>query len=191
MVRGLVRRAQFGSCSGLAFVGRSTIILAPRSLHLGTNCYVGPWSYVDCRSVEGVHLGDNVTIREFGWVQCTSAANAWGIGVWIGDSTYIGPRVILGAAGPLRIGSRCQIGAGVSFVAENHGFERGEHIIDQGASRRGIVVGDDCWFGNGVTVLDGVTIGAGVVVGAGAVVTRDLPAHVIAVGVPARILRER
>jgi acetyltransferase-like isoleucine patch superfamily enzyme len=53
------------------------------------------------------------------------------------------------------------------------------------------VLEDDVWLGYGVVVLSGVTIGTGTVVGAGSVVTRNLPAGVIAVGVPARIIRER
>ena len=51
-------------------------------------------------------------------------------------------------------------------------------------------IGRNCWLGAGVIVLPGVTIGDNTVVGAGSVVTRDLPANVLAVGSPARVLRE-
>ena len=51
-------------------------------------------------------------------------------------------------------------------------------------------LGDNVWLGGGVIVCPGVTIGQDTVVGAGAVVTKDLPAGVVAAGVPARILRE-
>jgi maltose O-acetyltransferase len=53
-----------------------------------------------------------------------------------------------------------------------------------------ITVEDDVWLGGGAIVCPGVTIGDDTVVGAGAVVTRDLPAGVVAAGVPARVLRE-
>jgi maltose O-acetyltransferase len=52
-----------------------------------------------------------------------------------------------------------------------------------------IVVGDNVWLGGGVIVCPGVTIGADTVVGAGSVVVRDLPAGVVAVGSPARVVR--
>jgi maltose O-acetyltransferase len=52
------------------------------------------------------------------------------------------------------------------------------------------VLGDNVWLGGGAIVCPGVTIGDDTVVGAGAVVTRDLPAGVVAAGVPARVLRE-
>ena len=52
-----------------------------------------------------------------------------------------------------------------------------------------IAIGDNVWIGGGAIVLAGVTIGEDTVVGAGAVVTRDLPAGVVAVGNPARVVR--
>ena len=52
-----------------------------------------------------------------------------------------------------------------------------------------ITLGDKCWLGAGVIVCPGVTIGDDSVIGAGSVVTRDIPAGVIAVGNPARVLR--
>ena len=51
-------------------------------------------------------------------------------------------------------------------------------------------IGDNCWLGAGVIVLPGVTIGENTVVGAGSVVTKNLPANVVAVGNPARVLRQ-
>ena len=51
-------------------------------------------------------------------------------------------------------------------------------------------IGRNCWLGAGVIVLPGVSIGDNTVVGAGSVVTRDLPANVVAVGSPCRVLRE-
>jgi acetyltransferase-like isoleucine patch superfamily enzyme len=53
------------------------------------------------------------------------------------------------------------------------------------------VIGHDTWLGHNATVMPGVNIGHGAVVGSGAVVTKDVPAYMIAVGVPARVLRPR
>ena len=53
-----------------------------------------------------------------------------------------------------------------------------------------ITTGDHCWLCSGVTVCSGVTIGAGSIIAAGAVVTRDIPPHSIAAGVPAKVLRQ-
>jgi maltose O-acetyltransferase len=70
------------------------------------------------------------------------------------------------------------------------------HPVDPEPRRQGweygqpITLADNVWLGAGVIVCPGVTIGQDTVVGAGAVVTRDLPAGVVAAGVPARVLRE-
>ena len=53
-----------------------------------------------------------------------------------------------------------------------------------------IVIEDDVWIGGNVTILPGVTIGKGSVIGAGSVVTKSIPAGVIAVGNPCKVLRE-
>ncbi|MEO1186848.1 MAG: DapH/DapD/GlmU-related protein, partial [Cyanobacteria bacterium J06636_27] len=54
-----------------------------------------------------------------------------------------------------------------------------------------IVIEDDCWLGHNVTVLDGVKIGKGSIIGAGSVVNQNIPPFSIAVGTPARIIRNR
>lgn len=53
-----------------------------------------------------------------------------------------------------------------------------------------VVIEDDVWIGSGAIVVPGVTIGKGSVIGAGSVVTKDIPANVIAVGNPCKVLRE-
>ena len=53
-----------------------------------------------------------------------------------------------------------------------------------------VVIGNDCWLGAGVLVMPGVTIGDNSVIGAGSVVTKDIPANVVAVGNPCKVLRE-
>ncbi|MEZ0284130.1 MAG: acyltransferase, partial [Thermoleophilia bacterium] len=73
----------------------------------------------------------------------------------------------------------------------NHEMDLAAPIPDQGWSARSVAVGADCWIGMGVCVLPGVTIGEGCVVGAGAVVPKDLEPYSIAVGNPARAIRDR
>ena len=92
-------------------------------------------------------------------------------------------------------GARVTFGRNV-FVAPNCVFSTAGHPIDREQRARGleialpITVGDDVWFGAGVSVLPGVTIGDNVVIGAGSVVNRDIPSGVIAAGVPCRAIRE-
>jgi acetyltransferase-like isoleucine patch superfamily enzyme len=189
-LRGLLRLPFLASARLPLFVGRGVVIEYARHLHLGRGVQLGAGLRVTALSERGVHLGDGVTIREHGWIQCTSHPSNPGVGLWVGRGTYIGPRVTLGVGGPIRIGEQCQIGANVTFIAENHA------VTEEGASahdvvRAGITIGDRCWIGHGASVLDGVTLGAGCIVGAGAVVTKSFPAGATVAGVPARRIDSR
>ncbi|WP_106403277.1 sugar O-acetyltransferase [Actinocorallia populi] len=89
---------------------------------------------------------------------------------------------------PITIGDDVQIGPNVQLLTPTHPIEPGPRR-DKWEAARPITIADNVWLGGGVIVLAGVTIGENTVVGAGAVVTRDLPANVVAVGSPARVIR--
>ncbi|MFC6287746.1 sugar O-acetyltransferase [Nocardioides sp. GCM10027113] len=111
-----------------------------------------------------------------------------------GNQTRFGARsfanfglVVLDVA-TVTIGEDVQIGPNVQLLTATHPLEPGPRR-DKWESAEPIVIGDNVWLGGGVIVCPGVTIGANTVVGAGSVVTRDLPADVVAVGSPARVVR--
>jgi maltose O-acetyltransferase len=89
----------------------------------------------------------------------------------------------------VRIGDRVYIGHGVSLLTVDHEIGPSYQRCG-GHDRLPIIVHDGVWIGSRATVLPGVTIGAGAVVAAGSVVTRDVPAHALVAGVPARVVRE-
>lgn len=88
--------------------------------------------------------------------------------IYIGDYTMIGPNVTIATAGhPVLPELREQ---GYQFNSPVH-------------------IGRNCWLGAGVIILPGVTVGDNTVIGAGSVVTKDIPANVVAVGNPCRVMR--
>ena len=89
----------------------------------------------------------------------------------------------------VRIGEDVQIGPNVQLLTATHPLEPGPRR-DKWEAAEPITIGDNVWLGGGAIVCPGVTIGENTVVGAGSVVTRDLPAGVVAVGSPARVVRE-
>ncbi len=110
--------------------------------------------------------------------------------VSIGDDCSVN----VGAAvrGKVSTGRAVRIGSYSALLGFNHGFESTEiEIFEQPLTSTGIALGDDVWLGSHVVVLDGVRIGSHAVVGAGSVVTRDVPAWAVAVGNPARVVRDR
>jgi len=112
-----------------------------------------------------------------------------------GENVHIGPRTFVNYnltaldVATITIGADCQLGPGVQLLTPTHPVEPGPRR-DKLEAALPIVLGDNVWLGGGVIVCPGVTIGDNTVVGAGAVVTRDLPANVVAVGNPARVVRE-
>lgn len=113
----------------------------------------------------------------------------YGMNTKIGERFYANMDCIFLDVAPITIGDDVMFGPRVSLITATH-------PIDAGVRIRGLELGkpikieDRVWLGAGVIVNPGVTIGQNTIVGSGSVVTKDLPANVIAVGNPARILRE-
>jgi len=112
----------------------------------------------------------------------------FGFHVAIGARTFVNFGLVALDVAPITIGADCQLGPNVQLLTPIHPLEA--DLRRDGWERAApITLADNVWLGGGVTVLPGVTIGADTVVGAGAVVSRDLPAGVLAVGTPARVVR--
>lgn len=113
----------------------------------------------------------------------------YGSYITIGAGTFINFNFTALDVAPITIGSDVMMGPNVQLLTPTHPVDPTLRKAKWEAAQP-ITIGDNVWLGGGVTVLPGVTIGENTVVGAGAVVTRDLPANVVAVGNPARIVRE-
>lgn len=127
---------------------------------IGEDCYIEPPLHSNWGG-KHVHFGSKVYANfNVTFVDDTH--------IYVGDGTMLGPNVVIATAGHpilpvLRI--------------KQYQFNIPVHI------------GKNCWLGAGVIVLPGVTIGDNTVIGAGSVVTKDIPANVVAVGNPCRVLR--
>ncbi len=86
-------------------------------------------------------------------------------------------------------GNDVLVGPDCTFVTPSHPLDPGQRLEGLEIFLP-ITVGNNVWFGAGVTVLGGVTIGDNTVIAAGSVVTRDIPANCLAAGVPCRVIRE-
>ena len=113
----------------------------------------------------------------------------YGSYIAIGAGTFVNYDCVMLDVAPITIGATCQLAPRVQLLTATHPIDP-QARRDQWESGAPITLGDNVWLGGGVIVGPGVTIGDDTVVGAGSVVTRDLPAGVVAVGVPARVQRE-
>jgi len=146
-------------------ISRKAEIQLSKNLIIGKNTRIS--SYVKIKVANGIlKIGENCTINSFCFIDADEG------GLYIGDNVLIGPRVGI---------------HGSNYIYENKNIP----IIFQGVVSKGIHIEDDVWIGSNSTILDGVTIGKGSVIGAGSVVTRNVPPYSIAVGVPAKVIKER
>lgn len=105
--------------------------------------------------------------------------------VHIGKRVIVMPGCLMMSAGGIVIEDGAMIAANVQLISNNHDlFDR--MVI----TCKTVHIGKNAWIGAGATILPGVTIGDNAVVGAASVVTKDVPANHIAVGNPAKIIRE-
>ena len=108
--------------------------------------------------------------------------------ITVGAGTFINYNLTALDVAPITIGADCQIGPNVQLLTPTHPVAPTPRRAKLEAALP-ITIGDNVWIGGGAIVLPGVTIGENSVIGAGAVVTRDVPANVVAVGNPARVIR--
>ncbi|MFE0477215.1 sugar O-acetyltransferase [Streptomyces sp. NPDC058947] len=112
----------------------------------------------------------------------------YGSNITIGARTFVNFNLTALDVAAITIGEDCQIGPNVQLLTPTHPLEPGPRR-DKLEGARPITIGDNVWLGGGVIVCPGVTIGDDSVIGAGAVVTKDVPAGVVALGNPARVVR--
>ncbi|MGW1610105.1 sugar O-acetyltransferase [Streptomyces sp. NPDC002285] len=112
----------------------------------------------------------------------------YGSNITIGARTFINYNLTALDVAAVTIGEDCQIGPNVQLLTPTHPLEP-QPRRDKLEAARPITIGHNVWLGGGAIVLPGVTIGDNSVIGAGAVVTKDIPANVVAVGNPARVVR--
>lgn len=111
----------------------------------------------------------------------------YGFNIRFGNRCYLNVNCVLLDVCPIDIGAGVLFGPAVQVYTAAHPLDaHARRTLEHG---RPVAIGDDVWIGGGAIICPGVTIGARTVIGAGAVVVRDVPADVLAVGNPCRIVR--
>ncbi|MBE9205786.1 acyltransferase [Nostoc sp. LEGE 06077] len=188
-LRSLLYRRIFAQLDSSVYIQNGVEFLGTDRIGIGKEVHIFKGVRIDAQghSNNKIYLSRGVAIERNVDIGCLDNTS-----IYIDEETFIGPDVCIAGPGDITIGKRCLIAAHSGIYANNHNFSNPlEPIKSQGITRQGIVIADDCWLGHGVTVLDGVTIGEGSVIGAGAVVTKDIPPFSVAIGVPARVIKNR
>ncbi len=194
LVRGFFVKLSFkkGYKGKRVFIGKKVKIKCKKKISCGRGVTIGDYTYIDALSRGGIEFGNNVSLGRNCIIECTGVIRELGEKLIIEDGVGIAANAFIAVRGEIRIGKNCIFGPNVRIHSENHNFTDTETPIRlQGATRKGVVVEEDCWIGSGVTILDGVHIGKHCIIGAGAVVTRDVPDYAIVGGIPAKIIKMR
>lgn len=137
-----------------------------------------------------IAIGEGVFVGAGSWLQALGEED--GVALSIGDGTSIAGGCVLSAASSVRLGRNVLLARNVYIADHSHAFGEDERpILEQGLDRIAPVeIADGAWLGQNVVVGPGVRIGRGAVVGANSVVLDDVPDRAVAVGAPARLVRE-
>ena len=176
------------------FVSPSSKIICSSKIKHGKNFNVGYGCYINALSKNGLQCGYNVSMGFHTYIVLSGSLHDLANGMTIGNNVGLGSHGCYGVGvGSLEIGDNTIFGNYVSIHPENHVTDNVEVPIRlQGArSKGGVKIGENCWIGAKVTILDGTVIGNGCVVAAGAVVKGHFPDNSVIGGVPARILKMR
>ncbi|MEH6457486.1 MAG: acyltransferase [Cocleimonas sp.] len=179
-------------CPGHIYLGKGVSLFNIRNIHFGRFVTLGNFCHLSGLGYNGVVIGNRVSLGDFSRLVVSTSFNNIGEGITLHDDVAIGEFAYIGGAGGAVIGRACIIGQYFSIHPENHVFtDMTQDIRDQGVHREGVTIGENCWIGSKVTILDGAKIGNGCVIAAGAVVRGTFPDNVIIAGVPARIIKQR
>lgn len=177
-----------GRCGRNVVFGANVVLRHPHKIFVGDNVVIDDNCLLDAKgeSNTGITIGSGVFIGRNTILHCKNGD------IVIGDDANIGFNCDIASSGHVEVGPRVLMAAYSYVVGGGHDFSQTDiAVMEQKRVSKGIRIDAEAWVGAGVTVQDGVTIGAGTIIGAGAVVNESLPAGVVAVGLPARVLRQR
>ncbi len=172
---------------GVVF-GMNVAIRHPHKISIGDGTVIDDNVLLDAKGYtnSGITIGKQCFIGRNSILSCKN-----------GD-IILGDRVNIGFNSEIFSGSKVEVGKDTLLAAYCY-LIGGDHVVDDvsvpitqtGSISRGIRVGEACWLGAGVKVLDGTCIGKYSIIGAGAVVTKDIDEYKVAVGIPAKVIKDR
>lgn len=126
---------------------------------------------------------------EGNYIELPFHANWGGAHVHFGSFIYANSNLTLVDDGHIFVGDRVMFGPNVTVATANHPLEA--DLRAKGLQyNKDVYIGENAWIGAGVMIVPGVHIGKNAVIGAGSIVTKDIPDNVLAVGNPARVIRQ-
>jgi len=186
-IRPVVYRIVMGKTGKGCLIERNVRLEIPLRIYMNDRVFIGENCWISAGGMTGEILFENDAFIAHG---CTLTGQ--GGKITIGKHVHVSRNTYINGIGVVEIGHDTMLGPNVVLISGNHGFDNLDIPIRlQEGEKKKITIEENVWIATNVCVMPGVTIGKGSVVGAGAVVTKDLPPHSVAGGVPAKIIRSR
>ena len=174
---------------GISAIEKSVRLRFTNNITLGDKSYIDEHVYIHA-CPGGVSIGANTLIMHGSILHVYNFRGLPHAFIHIGENSLIGEYSVIRGQGGVTIGNRVYTSPMTQIIAVNHVYtDPNTPFVEQGITAEGIVIEDDVWIGSNAVITDGVHIGRGSVIAAGAVVTNNIPAHTLAGGIPAKVIR--
>jgi acetyltransferase-like isoleucine patch superfamily enzyme len=177
-----------GRVGGNVVFGANVTLRHPHKIAIGDNVVIDDQCCLDAKGTDnrGIVIGNGVFVGRNTILSCKNGD------IVLDDRANLGFNCEIFSASLVHVGADVLMAAYTYLVGGDHLYDRVDiPVLQQGRTARGIDVGAGAWLGAHVVVTDGSRIGRDAIVGAGAVVVGDLPEFAIAVGTPAKAIRDR
>lgn len=182
-------RTKFKSMGENVYIGKGVTIVNPEFITVGNNVEIKNDVTLIARGEGGITLSDGVRLQERVYLDTERVNDGY---ITIGKGVYIGTGTTLFGHKGLEIGDDCLLAQNITLTPYSHIFDDPNSIIySQGGHCEKVTIGNDVYIGMRAAIMYSGNIGDGSVIGAGSVVVKPIPPYSIAVGCPAKVIKER
>lgn len=182
-------KTKFKSMGENVTIGKGVTIINPEFITVGNNVSIGDDTTLIARGEGGITLSDGVRLQQRVYLDTERVNDGY---ITIGKGVYIGTGTTLFGHKGLEIGDDCLLAQNITLTPYSHIFDDPNSIIySQGGHCEKVTIGKDVYIGMRAAVMYSGNIGDGSVIGAGSVVVKPIPPYSVAVGCPAKVIKER
>ena len=182
-------KTKFKSMGENVYIGKGVTIVNPEFISVGNDVEIKNDVTLIARGEGGITLADGVRIHERVYLDTERVSTGY---INVGKNVYIGTGTTLFGHMGLEIGDDCLLAQNIQLTPYSHIFDDPNSIIySQGGHCKKVTIGRDVYIGMRAAIMYSGDIGEGSVIGAGSVVVKPIPPYSVAVGCPAKVIKER
>lgn len=182
-------KTKFKSMGENVYIGKGVTIVNPEFISVGNDVEIKNDVTLIARGEGGITLADGVRIQERVYLDTERVSTGY---INVGKNVYIGTGTTLFGHMGLEIGDDCLLAQNIQLTPYSHIFDDPNSIIySQGGHCKKVTIGRDVYIGMRAAIMYSGDIGEGSVIGAGSVVVKPIPPYSVAVGCPAKVIKER